>query len=838
MKAKQQIELLLLIIVVATVIGYYPVLFDFFNGDDFVHLDWLSLAVRYPELIWKNFYSSWLDGTITKFYRPLISIFMVTDYLVWRTNGLGFHITNLVFHLLSTGFVFGIVYRLCMTFGIGRSLLTGLSKQKAGDQQQDQSSLDRRNVLVWSAMSSAMFGLYPLHCEAVSWITGRVDAIVSTFFLGSLLSFMMWRSGTKRTHWLVISLVSMALGLLSKEMAIVLPAVFVVYELCVAPFPNEVKGAAGSQMRLARALAVSAPFWLLLAVYFVIRYFSLGTFVGGYDDSLFHVADLKGFALQWVHGLRMMIVPLNKDFLGAHSLLTKAWEVILCVSIFLAVLNTIAEPRVRRPALFIILLMGLALIPVYKVFAIADDLQSSRFAYLATAPLCMLFGLCCVAPRHGTGASGTGFADAMDRLRSTLPVLFPLLSLVVLWTNNQAWAVAGDQVKAIRDSLERLYSSTISGDPQVLFVGIPDQINGAYVCRNALVGMTKPPQFPRQVNNCQMVGPYEPIFPFGFLKESLADSRDYVKVFKWDKEHWDFYPVYFSQTPPPTIATIWAGDALKELLRVTAEGSFKRNWQPDGSLELIASPEKDGRPSVIIQPRPLMDAYNVDFVAVTVENDGDMSDPSAYKDGADLLYANDLAADFQWIRRASCKFEHDKKVQTLIFSLHALPEWALGGRCRGLELRLPRRSHTRILSVEIVPPSKIMPICEFPNCGYLGTKGFLHIAEDKPAVPVLIDAMHLAGAKKVYLEITRTNLLFNNQNSAEPSQNIMTIFKGRKAVAELALKRSDFPALGLYEARARALDEHDQPIGVASDHFVISVDAPSTSPAPADQSTQ
>lgn len=819
---KQTINLLLLTIVLATIVGYYPVLFDFFAGDDFVHLDWLSLAVKYPELIWRNFYSSWLDGTTTKFYRPLISIFMVTDYLVWRLNGFGFHVTNLAFHLASTGFVFGIVYQLCMRFGIGR---------RSGNETAAQQ--EKRNLVIWCAMSSALFGLYPLHCEAVSWITGRVDAIVSTFFLGSLLAFMLWRTrvGPKKNKWMFLSLASMALGLLSKEMAIVLPAVFFVYELCVPPFPSECKGAEGSRARMLRALVVTLPFWFLLAIYFVVRLIALGTFVGGYDDSLFHVADVKGFFLTWVHGLRMMVVPLNKDFLGAHSLLTKAWEVTLAVVSLLVILNLIIEPRIRRPALFLVLLFGLSLIPVYKVFAIADDLQSSRFAYLATAPLCMLFALCSFAPRPGKGPSGTGLADALDRLRVGLPVLFPLLALIVLWTNNKAWEVAGDQANAIRGALDRLYR-TINGDPQVLLVGMPDQLNGAYVCRNALVGMLKPPQFFEQVNNCQMVGPYEPIFPFGFIKESLSDSRDYVKIFKWDKELWEFYPVYFSESPAPTVSTIWEGDALKEVLRLDAEGSFKRTWLGDGSLELIAAPQKDGRPTVKFQPRPPLDCYNVDFVAVTVENLGDMTDAGAYKDGCDLLYANELAPNFEFARRTSTKFDHDKKQQTLIFSLHALPEWVLGGRSRGLELRLPRRSHVRIVSAEIVPPAKIMPICEFPNSGYLGTKGFLHIAEGKPSVPILIDAMHLPGAKKVTLEVTRTNLLFNNQNSAEPSQNIMTVWKGRKAVAELTLKRSDFPALGLYEARARAFDAEDRPLGVAGDHFVISVDPPAATESP------
>ena len=97
---------------VITALAYQSVIFDFFAGDDFVHLIWLKDAVVNHELIWRNFHSSWLDGTTTKFYRPLISVFMVADYVLFNRNGTGFHITNLLFHLISTLAIFFITRHL------------------------------------------------------------------------------------------------------------------------------------------------------------------------------------------------------------------------------------------------------------------------------------------------------------------------------------------------------------------------------------------------------------------------------------------------------------------------------------------------------------------------------------------------------------------------------------------------------------------------------------------------------------------------------------------------------------------------------------------------------
>ena len=107
------LAILLVFAVAITILAYKSVLFNFFAGDDFVHLIWLKDAVKNHELIWRNFHSSWLDGTTTKFYRPLISVFMVLDYVLFNRDGLGFHWTNLTFHLLSVVAVFFYCQKSC-----------------------------------------------------------------------------------------------------------------------------------------------------------------------------------------------------------------------------------------------------------------------------------------------------------------------------------------------------------------------------------------------------------------------------------------------------------------------------------------------------------------------------------------------------------------------------------------------------------------------------------------------------------------------------------------------------------------------------------------------------
>lgn len=735
-KPRQRVWLALIAIAVATVIAYSPVLFDFFAGDDFVHLTWLRYAVNEPHLIWKNFYSSWLDGTTTKFYRPLISIFMVTDYLVWRTNGLGFHLTNLAFHLCSTFLLFGVV----------RS-----AQQQLGGGKQNMPAL----------VSAAIFSLYPLHPEAVSWITGRVDTIVTTFCLASVFTYLKWKESTK-PRWLALSLATMGLGLLSKEMAITIPCVIALFEIL-------------SPKRNLKSLVLTAPYWVVLAAYFGLRRLALGTFVGGYDDSLLFIANIKEFLLNWLHALRMLVVPINKELIGSHNVLTKAWE-LLCISA--AVLGTIRfwrQRECRLPMLFAAGWLALSLLPVYKLFAIADDLQGSRLAYLATVPLSVLFGF------------------ALTYSRAALPVAFCVLATILLWMNNQPWREAGLQANAIRASLQEIYNHQ-KGDPQTLLIGMPDQYKGAYISRNALWGMTKFPQLKGDIWNCLMLNQFEPVHPFGFLKPSLLAARDNIKIYRWVSGDKKFAPVLLSSDATKMPSFEWGGSSA------------------------VASTSRKARPAIVIK-QINSPCWDTDYVSI----DLDVQNSGRVETGADLLYANDINPEFQLGRRTHCKLAPTVGKQTLLFALRSLPEWSFGTSNARFKLMLPHGAEARLLAVKALLWTDLTPRIDFENSSYMGTKGYLHLGADKPQNKITVDASTVRGAASAEMEITRPNLLFEEQNSASYS-SFAREHTPTKLKQTVILDKKDFPSPGIYELRAWAKDGTGKVIGLASDHIVIAVD--------------
>lgn len=801
---KNAIALMVGIVALATVLSYVPVLFNFFAGDDFVHLTWLKQAVVYPQLIWKNFYSSWLDGTTTKFYRPLISVFMVSDYMFWGLNGLGFHITNLLFHLTSTVVLFFVSLRLGKCFSIQNTAKVGGS------------------ALAFAFFSSMIFGLYPLHPEAVSWITGRVDTIVTTFIVVSLWCYMQWRDG-KSVLWCVSSIASLILGLLSKEMAITLPATMAAYEVLLfwergGTRANLIAGALS-------AIKAIIPFALVIGLYFVVRLIALGTFVGGYDDSLFFISNVKEFAYGWLHALKMLVIPANKDYFNAHNAVLLLWQISLGFMAVSTLVNLAILRRMIPVFLFSGLWLAFALLPVYKIFAIADDLQGSRLAYLATVPLSLLmaFGFTTVRKQSHPYI----WLRAANRLRIVWGAIFLTAAAAMLWTNNQAWVTAGQQSNAIREQLNLLYSKEIKGDPQVLFLSLPDHIHGAYVCRNALYGMTKHPQMMRDIQNNIMVDKFEPILPFGYLKDSLQETRDKVNIYRWDLENKRFDSIKIpdknfdaSHSMGNTLLRKYDTRALKHLVRVEDKyGIADFAVDETGAVTVKTDAPKGRRPALKLDFS--LPCFATDFVAVKVLAPAIPADNK----GFDLLYKNDINRDFNLFHRAHANLVPSSEPQTLLFTLRSAPEWALGGRSGGFELYLPQRGELKILAIETLPASALMPLINFENSGFLGTKGFLHLdKKEKLKQIVTYNAQGVAGSQGVVFELTRPNLLFASQNDKEKCLVIQREIKSSGTTGSITLERKDFPSLGIYELRAWATDKDGNHIGVAGDHIVISVD--------------
>lgn len=154
---------------------------------------------------------------IGRYYRPIVSTTYALDYSLHGLKPYGFHLTNIIIHIISCLLLFKIL-----------SLLFWRYKY--------------RNL--FALFSTLIFAAHPVHTEAVAWISGRTDSLVTMFFFASFLFYIEYTKDMKFVNedhtlhsiksnsvwYLVLSLLFYFTGLLTKEMIITMPVIIFAYD--------------------------------------------------------------------------------------------------------------------------------------------------------------------------------------------------------------------------------------------------------------------------------------------------------------------------------------------------------------------------------------------------------------------------------------------------------------------------------------------------------------------------------------------------------------------------------------------------------------------------------
>ncbi len=192
-----------------------------------------------------------------------------------------------------------------------------------------------------------------------------------------------------------------------------------------------------------------------------------------------------------------------------------------------------------------------------------------------------------------------------------------ILAGSILFINNQAWAKAGHEAVEIVRAINKFYQST-PGDPVVAVIGLPDEIDGAYVCLNAIDGMTKTPQISRDIFNFSPINLSDPFQSFGILKNSIWEGRNKIKIIRWDEVNRDFVTLNLPNTNTGNDRT-WQKHELKTILQSGSTESASFNWLQDGSLKVAGLPLQKKRPFVDISLTGI-NCWLCDYVVIGVHN--------------------------------------------------------------------------------------------------------------------------------------------------------------------------------------------------------------------------
>ncbi len=403
-------------------VAFVPSLGNYFSGEDFVFIK--AASENHP----------FFESTQRLFYRPLPNLFWQLDFSFWELNPAGYHLTNLLLHILN-------------------SLLTGFLAFK----------LTGRKGMSWG--TAALFALHPIHAEPVAWLASRPDLLATFFCLISLLSGLAFFGSKvpKRDLWLYfLSLLSFGAGLFSKEAAASLP---------VALFGLLIMGKPNWDFR--KLVPGFLPYLLPLLGYGLARLSNLGGF-GGYNTA---GRDLLNLGWNLTGGLWFpLLFPLNLESAGT---LVDIFLVGFLIAIYGLTGFLIFQSRKRVEGK--LLLSGLILIygtifPALTTSPVEFNLAQSRILYLPSVGFCLL-------------AAYLVYHIIQGRFKSSLKFLFPVgflfFSFILLQINLAPWKQAGEVVKTTFSSINRQTFNFKQGDT-LYFGGLPDNFNGAYTWRNGL----------------------------------------------------------------------------------------------------------------------------------------------------------------------------------------------------------------------------------------------------------------------------------------------------------------------------------------------------------------
>jgi tetratricopeptide (TPR) repeat protein len=373
------VALACLVIAAAALVAYHNSFSGalFFDNEQIIAINPMLSA---DDNLGKIFTSSYWAPAPINLYRPLTIYTYYINYKVWgwAVRPQGYHIFNLVLHILNACLVFLVASRISRRFLVG-------------------------------ALSALLFVTHPVTTEAVTNVVGRADLLAMFFVLIAFLLHITASVSTssRRYFFYVAAALSFALGLLSKENAVAGIAVFTAFDIMLLwPRMRNTAGSSGLWKWLLRRLYSSYLFYVvIIAGWLVTRYFVLygqdsvtSLEANPLDYAPFFQREATAIVMLGLYFLRfvwpvtlsadysynqipLVASPLNAAFLASLSVVIAAGAAVVLLW------------KRSRPAAFFMLFFFISVAPVSNIFLIIGTIGAERLLYMPLLAWCGGLGM-------------------------------------------------------------------------------------------------------------------------------------------------------------------------------------------------------------------------------------------------------------------------------------------------------------------------------------------------------------------------------------------------------------------------------------------------------------
>lgn len=200
----------LIYLIIAIVFGcFYNVLGNGFVWDDSLSLlenkHYRGLSGKY--LIWM--FTTFRDAN----YHPLAWMSFGFDYTLWGMNPAGYHLTNLIWHIINSVLFFFLIKLFILST------------------HPENNILQRKTLLTCSGAGTLFFAIHPLRVENVAWLSARADLMCAAFFMLTVMCYLKYvKLIAHRKKWYILTLLCFVCSLLSRAWGITLPVILLILD--------------------------------------------------------------------------------------------------------------------------------------------------------------------------------------------------------------------------------------------------------------------------------------------------------------------------------------------------------------------------------------------------------------------------------------------------------------------------------------------------------------------------------------------------------------------------------------------------------------------------------
>ncbi len=412
-------HLLLAGVLAATFVVYIGTLgFDFVYDDhelleqNFRIQSWRYAPSYFTQHLWSHIFAT----DPINFYRPVLLLWFRFNHMFFGLKPAGWHLTTVLVHAVVTLLVYLLANRL-----LG----------------------NRFDACV----AALIFGLHPVHLEAVAWVSGVAEPLMAMWFISSFICYLKWnQKSTKAWLWIFASLAFYVLAMLTKESALVLPAVVFAWEWIVQSGKEKSSFSKLGTQQVLRATASAAPYLALSVVCLVVRLMVLKRLSYAFTALPLRTILITVPSVVWFY-LKLLIWPVGlSEFYETpyvtHPGLFNFVLPIAMVTAFGAGLVWWSRRSPNAAFASIWLFLPIPLVLNFRVFG-AGDIVHDRYLYLPSVGFSIMAAM---ALRH----LKMGRAELLGRPAAQVVAVVALALLLGLGTVYQSLPWANDLLLAYR----------------------------------------------------------------------------------------------------------------------------------------------------------------------------------------------------------------------------------------------------------------------------------------------------------------------------------------------------------------------------------------------------